>query len=123
MKRLMVKRTHSAAPVSGSGRALRPELRFRGMAPTELLLSVAREQDELFRSVLTVDGAASQVSVERREHDAGIRFQVLVRASVRGSERCGCFEHADAQLAMRESYTALLRAVVHETACPCSQAA
>ena len=118
-----MKRTQSAAPVAGGTRALRPELRFRGMAPTEALLSVAREQDELFRSVLTVDQAASQVSVERREHDAGVRFQVLVRAFVRGSERCGCFEHADAQRALRESYTALLRAVVHETACPCAQAA
>jgi hypothetical protein len=123
MKRLMVKRTHSVAPVAGSSRALRPELRFRGMAPTEALLPVAREQDELFRSVLAVDHAASQVSVERREHDAGVRFQVLVRAFVRGSERCGCVEHADAQHAMRESYTALLRAVIHETVCPCAQAA
>jgi len=100
-----------------------PELLFRAMAPSEPLLWLAREQDALYRGVISVDVRASHVTVERRAHDGGMRYSVLVRSTVRGSEKCGCSEHHDASSAVRAAYTSLLRHTVNEIACPCREAA
>lgn len=101
----------------------RPELLFRRMAPSEQLLSLAREQDQLYRAVIDVDGEASHVTIERQVRDAGTRYWVTVRSHAQGREACGCADHADAEIALRAAYTSLLRHAAGESACPCREAA
>lgn len=126
MKRLELKRDLSpdrrAVPLFQATIAARPELRFRSMAPSEPLLELAREQDALLRAVIAVDRAASRVTIEKLAQ-GGERFSVLVRAVVRGSERCGRGEHGDGAAAMRAAFTELLRHALQEVPCPCSEAA
>jgi hypothetical protein len=96
---------------------LRPELRFRALAPREALVELAREQDALLRGVIEVDGAASKVAIERLAADGAARYHVLVRSAVRGAPRCGSFEHSDASIALRTAYTELLRNALQAVEC------
>ena len=99
--------------------SVHPEVRFRGMAPSEALLDLAREQDGLLRAVLRVDAEESRVTIESpREQSAA--FQVQVQLRVRGASRYGCFVHRDARIALRSAYSELLRHPVQDTPCPCA---
>lgn len=102
--------------------SVHPEVRFRGMAPSESLLELAREQDALLRSVLRVDGEESRVVIES-PRDKSPEFQVQVQLRMRGAVRYGCFVHRDARVAMRSAYSELLRHPAQETPCPCRNAA
>lgn len=98
-----------------------PELVFRALPPSEELLSLAREQDALYRAVVRVAPVASKVVIERLANER--RHRVQVRAQARGRERCGAAEYTDAAIALRSAFTELLRNTVDDAPCSSTAAA
>lgn len=87
------------------------------MAPSEALIALAREQDALCRAVLGAVLGVASVVVTARPGTLGKLHEVQVQLTVDDQAHCGHAEHPDAESALREAYTALLRNLVRATPC------
>jgi hypothetical protein len=114
-------------PIGTVNERAKAEMRFVAMAPTEHLLTLVREQDALYRGVVRVDPPSTHVTLTRERTDGQIQYRAVARAQSRDVARKGCARHADAEVAVREAFTELLRDTVEagstHQACPCAQAA
>lgn len=111
-------RAHSPlAGVEAPSHARYPTLHFRAMPPSEALIALAREQDALCRAVAGVPLATGHIEITRAPGTMAPMYAVRVEVAADGSPRCGAAEHPDAEAALRDAYTALLRNLVRATPC------
>jgi hypothetical protein len=94
--------------------AVSPLVTFRGLLPQEGLLSLAREQDALVRSVGELDGTETQLWLVQRQLGSFRSVRAEVSAEVSGMPVRGSAEHSDASAATRLAFSALLRAAAEE---------
>lgn len=87
------------------------------MPPSESLIALAREQDALCRAVVDMMVGVARVVITARAGTLGKLHEARVQLTAGGATWCGHAEHLEAETAVREAYTALLRHVVRATPC------
>lgn len=85
-----------------------PEVVFRGVLPSDVLLALAREQDALLHTMLHAMPTARRIVIARGPG----RYLVSARGEVSGREVVGEAMDAKPELALQHAYSELLRATL-----------